>query len=399
MSSPLYYQALTRFVGQPPLWTPMPGSVQLCEDSGQYFRDKNAARFPKHPLEPAVAACLAVCPNLPADIDVVACGSTLGNLLRFVRGQGKPFRMLVEKVGNTVFFIRREDCPTELIPGVRGYGHSFPEAFTTWESTVRGSASHQRVIRYAFGGLDFLVRFEADGYIKDGVTDSKPRSQKATPGGGLNPAQPQPSPPASFDELATLLSVNTSTGPQKPTTQTSQLQIDVGGKFIDRSQLFDLKTRSIATVNRDHLVEELPRLWVSQIPNFILAFHERGMFHPSNIHVSNVCEDVQQWEDEHNDELRQLGALVRRIVNLSSSTKARNCKLELCHVTIGRLDVRGQLPDAGDVLSESLRARWEAASDGVLSERDEAGMSSYEWNETGEEDFTACSEFCSYCGR
>lgn len=80
----------------------MPGSVQLCEDSGENFRDKNAAPFPNHPLEPAVTACLTVSPNLPADVDVVACGSTLGNLLRFIRGQDKTSRMPVEKVGNTV---------------------------------------------------------------------------------------------------------------------------------------------------------------------------------------------------------------------------------------------------------------------------------------------------------
>jgi len=73
--------------------------------------------------------------------------------------------MLVEKVGKAVFFIRREDSPTELIPDVRGYGHAFPEAFTTWESEVITSASHQRVIKYAFGGMKLLVRFEADGYL------------------------------------------------------------------------------------------------------------------------------------------------------------------------------------------------------------------------------------------
>ncbi|KND87587.1 hypothetical protein TOPH_07771 [Tolypocladium ophioglossoides CBS 100239] len=397
-SSLLHYQILTCFVGQPPLWTPMPGSVQLRADGGQYFRDKNAARFPKHPLELAVAACLESSPNLPTEIEVVACGSTLGNLLRFVRGQDKPFRMLVEKVGSTVFFIRRENTPTELIPNVHGYGHSFPEAFTTWEPAVRGSASHQRVIRYTFGGLTFLVRSEADGYIKDGATDSKPLSLKGTNVGGLNPTLEKPSPPASVDELAKLLSISTFTGSQKSTTQASRLRIDVGGNLINQSQLFDLKTRSIVTAGRDYLAEELPRLWVSQIPNFILAFHTRGMFRASDIQVRNVREDVRQWEVEHNDELGQLGALVRRIVNFSLSTKARNGKLELCHDAVGRLDVREQLPDAGDVLSEGLRTRWEAASDRVLDERDEAGASLFEWDDTGEKDFTACSEFCSYCG-
>lgn len=39
-------------------------------------------------MEPMVRAILASKPGfLLQDIDIVACGSTLGNLLRFVRGQ------------------------------------------------------------------------------------------------------------------------------------------------------------------------------------------------------------------------------------------------------------------------------------------------------------------------
>jgi DNA-directed RNA polymerase subunit H (RpoH/RPB5) len=37
------------------------------------------------------------------------------------------FRMIVELVGQTVFLVRRENSPTERIPNVRGYGHTFPE--------------------------------------------------------------------------------------------------------------------------------------------------------------------------------------------------------------------------------------------------------------------------------
>ncbi|KAJ4289259.1 hypothetical protein N0V88_007009 [Collariella sp. IMI 366227] len=145
------------------MWTPQSHPSPLKEDSGSYFRDKNAARYPKHPMEPAVMASLAADPATPAQIDIFACGSTLGNLLRFVRGQDKSCRMLVYKLHNTVFLVRRENSPTELIPGIRGFGHTFPEANTTWEPDVKGSASHQRLIRYSLGGLDLLVRFEADG--------------------------------------------------------------------------------------------------------------------------------------------------------------------------------------------------------------------------------------------
>jgi hypothetical protein len=136
---------------------------RLLEDSGQYYRDPNAARYPEHPIAPVVQSVLEkqlkamiglsmfnahMHPNFPtADIDIVACGSTLGNLLRFARGQDKSFRFAVETISNTVFFIRKENDPREVIPDVRGYGHSFPEANTTWENDVKGSETHQRIIR------------------------------------------------------------------------------------------------------------------------------------------------------------------------------------------------------------------------------------------------------------
>jgi len=92
-------------------------------------------------------------------VDVVGCGSTLGNLLRFAGSSSlsKPFRFDVDVVGDAVLFIRKEKSPTELIQDLQGYGHTFPEAYTTWDLEVKNSCSHQRVVQYDFGGLNFLV--------------------------------------------------------------------------------------------------------------------------------------------------------------------------------------------------------------------------------------------------
>jgi len=83
------------------------------------------------------------------EVDVFGCGSTFGNLLRFARNveTEKPFRFLVEVVGKTVFLIRRENSPKEVIADIRGYGHSFPEANTTWDADLQSSDTHQRIIR------------------------------------------------------------------------------------------------------------------------------------------------------------------------------------------------------------------------------------------------------------
>lgn len=311
----------------------------------------------------------------------MACGSTLGNLLRFVRGQDKTFRMLVEKVHSTVFFVRRENSPTETIPGVRGYGHSFPEAYTTWEPDVKGSASHQRVIHYSFGGLKFLVRFEADGYIK-GASDKRAVGKAVAP---------------SIDDLAGILSDSAvSFQPSSSASAPpSKLQIKPGGSTIDQGLVFDLKTRSIKSQDKDHLGEELPRLWVSQIPNFILAFHTRGLFKKEDMQIRDVREDVKKWEEDHNPDLARLAGLVHRVIEMVSA--APGGKLELCHRTVGTLEVRKQLPDAGDALSPEVRAKWEEASLGQVAVADDNVLLA--WDCTAEADYTACSAACGYCGQ
>lgn len=94
------------------------------------------------------------------------CGSTIGNLLRFARGIDKSFKFDVDVIGNTVCFVRKETSPTAIMENVRGYGHAFPEEHTSWDEDVKGSESHQRIIRYELGDVKILVRFESDGYYK-----------------------------------------------------------------------------------------------------------------------------------------------------------------------------------------------------------------------------------------
>ncbi|XMA20290.1 hypothetical protein WAI453_013081 [Rhynchosporium graminicola] len=123
--------------GKPPKWTPTARPTKLAEDNpnGTYYRDPNAAYFPSYPIEPVVQSIFEECPDFDAQgVDIFSCGSTLGNLLRFARNveTEKPFRFLVEVVGQTVFLLRRENSPKEAITDIRGYGHSFPEANTTW---------------------------------------------------------------------------------------------------------------------------------------------------------------------------------------------------------------------------------------------------------------------------
>ena len=344
---------------------PLSKPTRLAEDSGNYFRDKNAARYPKHPMEPSVLTLFATNPTiLWSKIDVVACGSTMGNLLRFIRSKDKPFRILVELVHGVAFLIRRENSPTELIPGVYGYGHTFPEAYTSWDPDVKGSASHQRLVQYSFGGLQFVVRFEGDGYL----AESPPLSRILED--------------ATVDDLITGLIAENVSEKVSPGTR---LNIQHKGEAVDQDLIFDLKTRSIKKKDEDTLSEELPRMWISQISKFILAYHRRGVF--EDIEIKDVRKDVKEWEKMHNRDLSKLAALIHRLIAEVCTRKDQ--KLELCYDGSGKLEVREQRPEAGDALSAETKA--------LLVKKANCDETDIGWAE--DDDYTACMEACGYCGK
>lgn len=389
----------------PPKWAPPAVPQRLREDAGVYYRDRNAARYPEHPMEPAAEAIMRARSAESLDIDVMACGSTLGNLLRFARGDDRPFRMLVQVVGRTVHLIRRENSPKETIAGIRGYGHTFPEAYTSWDPSVRSSLSHQRILHYQLGSLDCLVRFEGDGYLPEKTKtntlqekDSKGKA-RSSPGGEAEIA--------SVEKLTSFLaqhgvSSKMSSAPEGP------LQISTAGISVPQQAVFDLKTRSIRRKpEQDAILEgELPRLWLAQVPNFILAYHSSGTF--TDIQVQDVRSSVAKWESDKEAELRRFAALLRRIVYLSRGRD--DGKLEIVHGAGEELlQVREQTSDVPATFSPGTLERWERwlgggaedvdSDESELEEDDDASYGDHNWLDDDEEDMTACDKECGYCGR
>lgn len=349
-------------------------------------------------MQPAVEAVFMEHPNFPtASIDIVACGSTLGNLLRFIQRTGGKFRFIVEAVGSTVFFVRRENTPTELIPRVVGYGHAFPEAYTMWTEESKGSRSHQRIVRYNFAGLDCLVRFQSDGFFPDRIPkdDKGPDESK----GNNN----------SNDDLSAIFSgldvseINTTVP-----AQDNKLDILAGGERIPSSAVFDLKTR---TIGKKHIVDtlgqEIQRLWIAQIPNFVLAFHDCGWFDRNEIHIRDVREDVMAWEKDHQAALLEFAVLLQKIVALVRSS--RDTRLEIYRESEeGPLELRQACEDVQPTLPEDLANRWILGPQGNEHEHEhhfspeaEQEISLIEWSDSDEgsvKDLTACSADCGYCG-
>ncbi|KAL3417065.1 geranylgeranyl pyrophosphate synthetase [Phlyctema vagabunda] len=403
--------------GKPPKWTPITRPTKLLEDNpnGTYYRDPNAAYFPSYPMEPVVRSIFEARPDFNAqEVNVFGCGSTLGNLLRFARKveTEKPFRFLVEVVGETVFLIRRENSPKEVIADIRGYGHSFPEANTTWDADVKSSDTHQRIIRYQLGHLNTMVRFEADGYLAEKVPTMKNYTSLTNQ-------------EVTEDSLVSALAGSTMI-PHRPNNSDS-LKVTRGQDAVPQSTVFDLKTRSIKKKPHDSTIsDQIPRLWIRQIPFLVLAYHEYGLFRTEEVTVRDIKPDTTRWESDNEEDVRKLIGLIEKIADVVKAMPGR--KLEVRYRPELGLELREQVEGVASVLPSDLAARWAVqgkrakstfvnlenhSADKAISLEsgsiekgvalDDATVDAldddeYDWDK--KEDYTACSmESCNYCGQ
>ncbi|KAJ4292669.1 hypothetical protein N0V90_009332 [Kalmusia sp. IMI 367209] len=343
-------------------------------------------RFPQFPTEPAVRALFNINPHFPTnEVDIFACGNTMGNLLRFVSSIDKSFRFNIELIGSTVFLVRKENDPRETIDGIHGYGHTFPEAYTTWDRDVKGSESHQRLCRYKFGRLKCIVRFECDGYLKKGLEHV----------GGLSTLT------QGFTVDNILSSLKNVAVTRSLTDQIDTLTIKPGGGFVPQHAIFDLKTRSGRYKKEINMDEIYPLLWLKQIPNFVVAYHDgAGTFPNAGIYVKNVKDDINVWEKRNKPAIRRLAVLLEKIIEIAKHDGTG--LLEVYCPSADRLEIRRQDGQGVHALPSDLRNKW----DGPLEELtfpdqkdDDGGGRQFDNDSDSELDYTACGADCGYCGR
>ena len=267
----------------------------------------------------------------------------MGNLIRFANSQERTFRFYVELVGNTVFLVRKENSPTEAIEGVRGYGHTFPETYTNWEADVKNSVSHQRLVKYVFCGLRCLVRSESDGYLKD---NSHSESQQL-------PTSSISSRHARDDGLSSLLPAAESiTVGEKVLNETADLTVRSAGHEVPQTAIFDLKTRS---ARREIDMEEVyPRLWVSQTPKFIIAYHKSGQF--DDVQVQDLGDSIHEWEKRNEKLLHRFNTILRQLIDFAKQSPCH--KMEVRRMAMGPLQIRKQGEDCWNALPPDLKAKW-----------------------------------------
>ncbi|KAF2995558.1 hypothetical protein E8E13_003733 [Curvularia kusanoi] len=386
--------------GQPPQWTPLKVSRRLKEDSGIYYRDPNAARSPEYPMAPAVQATLDAMEDKSIDFDLFACGSTLGSLLRFTRGIDKAFRFHVQVVGGTVFLIRQGNDPKELIEGVRGFGHSFPEAYTTWPKEVKGSETHQRIVQYKLGDLQCLLRFECDGFFDD-LSEANNLRRSVVKETYVQQSE---------DALVQAFSGTAVSNPH--TNNTGAFSVVKAGKPVPQASIFDLKTRSGRHKKDINMDDITPLLWLKQVPNFIVAYHDgAGLFPDQDIHIKDVQSLTATFEKDNAEAIHSLVSLLQKIIDLTKEDDRG--LLEVYCSGNGVLEIRKQFGQGVQALPVDLHGRWVAKCDsggmplcdedtdyGSYPDDSTSSLSGLSGDSDQEDDFTACSEeVCGYCGR
>ncbi|PYH64568.1 geranylgeranyl pyrophosphate synthetase [Aspergillus vadensis CBS 113365] len=322
-------------------YSPVTEGCQLKPDRGEYFHDPNTARYPSYPRQSPDY-------NI-TNINIVTCSSTFGNLVRFARGMDKDFRFIIETAGDSIYFIRRKNSPNDLILNVHGYGHIFLDENTTWGPGLAGSELYQQIIKYTFGGLDLLLRFESDSYIPKQSPEMSSSNLHASRGiltGDID---------SDINSLIARLQEDHSPDPVK---DPGKLTIQEAGRRVDQRDIINIKTRSMvdfktkAIKKKINITDLTPHLWVSQIPILIIAYHNRGLF--EEIRVQDMRDKIIQWKQENEEMLRRAAWLLHELVHYTKSSITR---LEVCRSGAGPIQIQQVTGDSPMALAPEMKAK------------------------------------------
>lgn len=168
----------------------------------------------------------------------------------------KPFRIDAQKIGNVVIFSRWEDPEMKKPQAPHPHCYSKSHELATMEQQLEGVVSCHRMVRYEFGGIDMIVRFELDA-----VTEAAPPPGKndslvdAMRGTSVETLLPLPR----YTESKAGLTIYRTPYPSPPLSS-----------FIEK------KTRS-AKGELDY-IDIYGQFVFSQTPHLYVARHTRGYF-------------------------------------------------------------------------------------------------------------------------
>jgi hypothetical protein len=289
---PLY---LTAIVGAPAAWTPPDLPIRILPDRGTFYVDQNTHRSPKSSFQPLFHSLLMLHPSFKmTPISLVTDRNNLRKLFGFASGRiDRSFRIDVELIEDTLFFVRWELNVLDIIRGSKafGFGHGFERAVTAFGEGLGDSSGHHRIVKYNLGGLQCLVRFEADAYTEDSE-DTKGQSI-----------------PKEDDDQSNLSTVLESLSlSSKSTSLKTCFTVLPRGQLIPTTAVVEIKSRK----KRVRMADTIPQLYFSQTEKLFVGYHEQGVF-TQDIEKLEMRASLDDWETDHQPELRKLLRLISKI--------------------------------------------------------------------------------------
>jgi len=287
-------------------------------------------------VDPLFETLLHQHPNFDmSSIDLVTDRNSLRKFLTFASNRSAKWRIDVDLINNTMFFNQWEEFRLMMINGHQdtGYGHAFEDCVTATEPTLEDSMHHDRIVRYELGGLECLVRFEADAYLN-------------TDGGG-----------ESREHLAIPTSDPPAPKPSRPVLRPPYKLVHVvsRGHYINPDLIAEIKSCSTLKLNIDKM---LPQLWFSQTKHLCVGRHKEGLV-TEKLKMRDMREELKKWEARNQGHLINMIRVIKEIREIAKT--ARKCTI-ICTIVDGVkcLSVFSRKGDGMAIRPEVVKRCWMA---------------------------------------
>ncbi|KAL2069169.1 hypothetical protein VTL71DRAFT_15507 [Oculimacula yallundae] len=279
--------------GLPPKFTPPTLPTQLQKDN----LTRSAPRSPAAPVDPLFQAILHEHPDYDmSSIEVVTTRNSLRDLLDFASNRSGKWRLDIDMIHGTMFINQWEEFRLMLINGRQnsGYGHAFEDCLVTKEQHLEDSLHHERIVRYELGGLEFMVRFEADAYIA-GEDDETSHDLRATV---ADSTAPVPTPPVLRPPYKLVHAISR-------------------GRAINSDQIIELKS---CGTNAFSIQKTMPQLWFSQTKHLCVGYHKDGLL-TKDLEMRDMTEELSKWEENNQESLKNMIRIIKEIKDIARTAR------------------------------------------------------------------------------
>jgi hypothetical protein len=274
--------------GAPRIFRNLNHLFQLKKNVHEQMVDENRYHQAEYPLESLFRAVKLCTPELDYNnIDFVTDRNNLRKLFNFVdKSADKSFRIDFQKIGNFIVLIRNEEKTKEIC---NDYGKDFEEKVTIPDPDYLVQGSHRRVVKYNFGSLKMLVRFEVDCVEKNVTT-------------------------ARNDLCSAISKINLNSALKFPD---SQLLYKKLGEFKNNEILMELTTKS--NFNNEFPKHKWNQLFFSRTNFLVIGWHQRGFLRNINKYNFNeVTERSGRRTNSTISSLKKLHYLLKKIKKIAA---------------------------------------------------------------------------------